>query len=270
MSTLLNDDELAAAVRGIAVSDPLPDVDPTKLTARGRRGLRRRRVASITAAGTLTAAAAVTAATLPPLLGGDDAAPLGQPTTSPAKSPAPHKSSAVSAADAALLKRCGGLVGTDLTGWQLVAKSTEPGYLTVLQALDPVGATVAFCNLAGPKLPFAIPAAWNGTAPAQGRPLPSNMPSRPVPTERHLFEQGTETCGQGKPECAGFLFYETGRLPRNAARLHAVAEDGRTADFVVRDGWYAVAWADRGQRDGMGPVQWTIYDAHGKVLDRKK
>jgi hypothetical protein len=87
MNPLLNDDELADAVRQLDVSDPLPAVDPAVLLARGRRGVRRRR--TFAAAGTVVVVAAVvaSAAALPDLGSGNSRPPVAGPssqTASPA------------------------------------------------------------------------------------------------------------------------------------------------------------------------------------------
>lgn len=266
MSTLLNDDELVAAVRGITVSDPLPDVDPVALAARGGRGLRRRRALSMAGLGVVAAAVAVAAGAVPIALGGDRPEPAGPPVTASTPS-APSTPIVTPSGDAALLGQCGTQVRTDLTGWRIAAKDVELGYLTVVLAVDPAGRHSATCHLPGPKLPFGIPSSWNAVG--QVTPPPAEVgyvETRIGRIPRHMFEQGTETCpGPTLSKCVGFLFYETGRLPLKAARIHAVAANGRATDIPVVNGWFAVSWGDRNP-EGMTPVTWTVYDAHGKVL----
>jgi hypothetical protein len=261
----LSDDALAAAVRGISVTDPLPDVDAAALASRGRRGVRRRRVLSVAGLG-ITVAAVVAASTAVPLALGDHASGPGPASGSGTKAiPTPAPSG-----DALLLRQCAAEVRADLTGWRIVAKAVEPGYLTTVLALDRAGKRTAECYLAGPRLPWDVPSDWNRIWAAKA-PQPSvekiHSPQRgDIP--RHIFEQGTETCAADRLSgCVGFLFYETGRLPQKAARIHAVAANGRSVDVAVVDGWYAVAWGDREPR-GMRPVRWTVYDARGKVLGR--
>jgi hypothetical protein len=265
MSKQLSDDALAAAVRGITVTDPLPDVDAAALATRGRRGVRRRRILSAAGLGITVAAVAAAATAVPLALGGHDSSP--GPASGPSTKAVPTRAPT---GDALLLKQCGAKVRADLTGWRIMAKAVEPGYLTTVLALDRAGKRTAECYLAGPRLPWDIPSGWNRIWAAKAPQTDVeevHIPQRgDIP--RHMFEQGTETCAADRLSgCVGFLFYETGRLPQNAARIHAVAANGRGVDVPVVDGWYAVAWGDREPR-GMRPVRWTVYDARGKVLGR--
>jgi hypothetical protein len=86
MNPLLNDDELAEAVRRLEVTDPLPDIDPATMLDRGRRGVRRRRLLASGGTAVVVAAVAVSAAILPDLGSAD-----GPPA---ATSPAPTKTRA--------------------------------------------------------------------------------------------------------------------------------------------------------------------------------
>lgn len=271
MSTRPDDDDLIAAVRGITVTDPLPPTDPAALATRGRRGLRRRRL--LAGAGSTAAVAAIAASTtlLPSLNSAETPPVAGTPSTTATSAKATKP--AVSG-DAALLNRCGVAVRRDLSGWRIVAKAEEKDYLISVAALAPSGKQAATCYLAGRKLPGEIPSAWNTvsgvSAPPKDVETQSYEKSGTVYTvPRHMFETGAVTCGQpGHTECVGFLFNEIGRLPVAAARIHAVASNGRAIDVPVKEGWYAVAWGD-GNRDGMHPVDWKVYDAKGKLLGSK-
>lgn len=168
-----------------------------------------------------------------------------------------------------LLRNCSVQMWHDLTGWRIVARDRDPAGQAILVAVSPSGRFRATCHLATGALKAHFDGRGSGTRPtalseAEKR-WASTVDVRQTTLE-HIGSQGGQTCGS-QPECLGFVYYETGQVLDQVARVRFTAKDGRTHDITVgEDGWYAFAWTDGSTRVSGLNLTATAYDANGKVL----
>jgi hypothetical protein len=146
-------------------------------------------------------------------------------------------------------------VTTDLTGWRMLVRSIQPKVGTAFVATSPDAKLVARCVLYAPGAPSA-------TSPASDTWAHAARPSPRTLTE-YLFGAGSQ-CATGLA-CTGFLYADTGEVPRNVVRIKLEAASGRSVDVPVRDGWFALMWANGGGKAEI-PGRFTAYDASGKVV----
>lgn len=269
-----DDQEIGAELRRLASSDPLAPVSSSALLARGRRGRVRRRVVSSAGVAVAVAAVATTAALLPGFGGQQHQSVAGPPAPTSAGTQSPTTRGQGSqrveptADNATVLRACsvklawvkrlGGRwptpVTTDLTGWNVLVRSTQPRVGTAFVATSPDGKLVAACTLYAP----AVPSGYDNPQDAQARPVTPD----PRAVSSHLFGAANQ-CGADLA-CAGYLYTGSDRVPTNVTRIKVQASNGRSLDVPVRGGWFAIMWADGGKaRYGL---DYTAYDASGKVV----
>jgi hypothetical protein len=175
MNTTMSDDELTAAVRGIAVTDPLPGIDHTQLVARGSRGLRRRRLLAGATAAVAVTAVAVSAALLPDLDRSASVPPVAGTPSTAASGEAFEPLPGVPAGEAALQR-----IGA--TEAQRRCDLRYPG-----RKLDPVYSDER--DRGGERLPFVLVAGDEPTGcvvPGGARPAAATIAAAkadPVPTD---------------------------------------------------------------------------------------
>jgi len=268
-----DDQEIGAELRRLASADPLSPISSSALLARGRRGRLRRKLISSGGVVAAVSAVALTATLLPHPGQGPGQAVAGSSGSTSAESPArrvapPSQNVAPTADTAAVLKACSVKlaaikkgrqssplpVTTDLTGWRMLVRSIQPKVGTAFVATSPDGKLVARCVLYAPGVPAGYDKASNTWAHA-ARPSPRTL------TE-YLFGAGSQ-CAPDLA-CTGFLNADTGEVPRNVVRIRLEAAGGRSVDVPVRDGWFAVMWANGGKAEM--PGRFTAYDASGKVV----
>jgi hypothetical protein len=149
-------------------------------------------------------------------------------------------------------------IATDLTGWRIVARSSLPKVGTTFVALSPTADKVAYCDIdvPGAKAESALGSEVRLTSP-DGKRTPYSKP--------HLSEHILETGSQCNAQCTGWLHRESGRLPSKVVRLHVASPHGKSVDVPVKDGYWALVWAN-GDPQRRLAVNVTAYDAEGKVV----
>lgn len=168
------------------------------------------------------------------------------------KGPDPRSQAPVGADDVALLRACGVLLGgKDLTGWRIVQRASLAGVGTRFVAVESPNGPYAHCPVPAPGTNELLAA----TTFRRAGPAPSALGP-------HKFETGSQ-CRAG---CTGWLYDESGRVPAKVVRIRVTALNGRHTDIQVKDGWYAILWAD-GDPKGQPSGRFTAYDAAGNVVE---
>jgi hypothetical protein len=176
------------------------------------------------------------------------------PSTTPWRPPPidPARTADPGADDKTMLRACAaGLEGRNLAGWRIVVRQSLAGIGTRFVAISPDGARGADCG---------VPAPGAGTGLLRPRQFQVGRP--PQVLGPHHFETGGQ-CNAGT--CTGWLYDEAGRVPVKVVRMRLTAGNGVTHDVPVKDGWFAILWAD-GQPGGQPTGRFTAYDAAGKVV----
>lgn len=180
----------------------------------------------------------------------DPAAPTTTPRHTPKADPAAFADPG--ADDQTLLRACSARTnGLSLAGWRIVARESLARIGTRLVAISPD---------AGRGVQCGVPAPGSGTGLLPSSAVQVGKP--PKALGPHHFEIGGQ-CSVGS--CTGWLYDEAGRVPAKVVRMRLTASNGRTHDVPVKDGWFAVLWAD-GQPGGQPSGRFTAYDAAGNVV----
>jgi hypothetical protein len=174
--------------------------------------------------------------------------------------------------DAGLVRRCSTIFWHDMTGWRVLARQVEPDIAATVVAMSPSGKFVLHCVLTGRSLRedvYRAPGGYPRISGVQQPPASFSYYGLDTPTGTYILDPAVQTCGRAGVRCVGQLFYESGRMPLNVARLVATTAEGRTFEIPVKDGWFAAAFgsgmrADHGEPLAHGRL--TAYDANGRVL----
>ncbi|MFI5711707.1 hypothetical protein [Kribbella sp. NPDC051620] len=161
----------------------------------------------------------------------------------------------VPAGAAAQLRNCSVVYWHDLTKWRVVTSDRVQGAAAVVVALSPSGRYSLTCRLSVGQVDPVVSKFQPTIKPVLNQP-------------RRVLDQYFPSYGGTCPPrvCAGYFHRDGGRVDSTITRIRLKAENGRTHDIPVKDGWFALAWADATSNPTARPLTVTEYGKSGETL----
>lgn len=157
-------------------------------------------------------------------------------------------------ADAAgQLRNCSVEYWHDVTKWRVITSDRVRGAGAVVVALSPSGRYSLTCRLSVGQVDTVV-----------SKFQPTIKPT--LNQKRRVLDQYFPSYGGTCPSklCAGYYHRDGGRVASTITRIRLLAANGNLHDIPVKDGWFALAWADATSTSG--PLTITEYDRSGTAL----
>ncbi|MFC0627157.1 hypothetical protein [Kribbella deserti] len=174
-----------------------------------------------------------------------------------------------------LLRRCSTEFWHDLSDWRVVTQQTAGTTLLQAVMLSPSGRYAAHCTIsdhATRSVVRAIPVERpliEVVGNTKGNTKGTNLVTRlSIGANEVLGLQAGSACGMASTGCLSWVFYGSGRVSPQIARM-VIKYGAKSETIDVADGWYAVAFEtsvnDRDGRPGkVGPLM--AYDTNGQLV----